>query len=67
MCSVYTLNIMLSKHFNVIIQSEENTIAFLKEKRLIEIIAENLLVHGCLLKRRKWCYRGKILCCIKKK
>jgi len=38
---------MLAKHFNVIIQSEENTIAFLKEKGLIEIMAENLLVHRC--------------------
>jgi len=27
---------MLAKHFNVIIQPEENTIAFLKEKELIE-------------------------------
>lgn len=27
---------MLAKNFNVIIQSKENTIAFLKEKELIE-------------------------------
>jgi len=28
---------MLVKHFNIIIQSEKNTITFLKEKRLIQI------------------------------
>jgi len=47
---------MLAKHFSVIIQSEENTIAFLKEKGLIEIMEENLLV-----------YQGKIHCCRKKR
>jgi len=60
---------MLAKHFNVIIQSEENTIAFLKEKGLIETDNHPCIHCGWRTKYHTRKERGKertVIRCTKK-